>query len=641
MSARIAAAPAARNSSANEENLDEIRESLNRIEEVLNRGQHLLYGDDAESSGLADPGAVSSAAHADGPRNGHAYHSYRSTPQKPATANAVSPEYQRSPAAHPPVPPPHGGTAMTTSYHQGYSVFNAKAETESPYRTAFGSATRARTVSTHHSSTRRLSKLKKDDEEHSASARGRQIQEIKREGGRVPNLEDGVDDEDTAQDTSIEELKARIHRELEEYHRSGPLMQRRASYLRKHRASTVPRASRAGRTSTANLPATATAAGTGRTGSTGASRVPPSRPVRASKVKTPKRVVPPPPPVAQQQKQAATPARGALSHSAAPAPVARSTLKKSSATNAAAKRRAKTVAPPPSRPADVSRESMPFWERLYNDAAVLQEKRDQRAEQRRIEQEVVRARSVPRRRVYRPPAHTTYSAYYRNLQTNANGTNQSRDLSAQRARVSGNVPAQRASYVPKRTTAAAANASTKARVSASKTAASSYVSNGVPAYAAARRTSTHPASKKPTGASTPPTVPLPLGPGPRVVADEDAQQSEVADPKTSKPEKKEEPLQVRPAPAPEEHVTPPPSDRSRNVGHKLFADEDVESRGHSEEAEEAETAADLMNNANRASKVRPRDSDSDSDSEPESDDVLRKTTLHPYITPLDLSGIKK
>ena len=638
MSARIAAAPAARNGSASEENLDEIRESLNRIEEVLNRGQHLLYGDDAESSGLADPGAVSSAAHADGPRNGYAYHSYRSTPQKRATASAVSPEYQRSPVAHPPVPPRHGGTAMTTSYHQGYSVFNTKAETESPYRTASGSATRARTVSTHHSSTRRLSKLKKDDEEHSASARGRQIQEIKREGGRVPNLEDGVDDDDTAQNTSIEELKARIHRELEEYHRSGPLMQRRASHLRKHRASTVPRASRAGRTSTANLPATATAAGTGRTGSTGASRVPPPRPVRASKVKTPKRVAPPPPPVAQQQKQkkkqTATPARGALSHSAAPAPVARSTLKKSSAANAAAKPRAKTVAPPPSRLADVSRESMPCWERLYNDAAVLQEKRDQRAEQRRIEQEEVRARSVPRRRVYRPPAHTTYSAYYRNLQTNANSTNQSRDLSAQRARVSGNVPAQRASYVPKRTTAAATDANTKAKVSASKTAASSHASNGVPAHAAARRTSTHPAS-------TPPTVPLPLGPGPRVVADEGAQQSEAADPKTSKPEKKEEPLQVPPAPAPEEHVTPPPSDRSRNVSHEPFADEDVESRGHSEEAEEAETAGDLMNSANRASKVRPRDSDSDSDSEPESDDVLRKSTLHPYITPLDLSGIKK
>ncbi|CAD2220373.1 hypothetical protein AGDE_15142 [Angomonas deanei] len=66
-------------------------------------------------------------------------------------------------------------------------------------------------------------------QEMPASARGQRISELKKRGEPVPDLEEGVDENDNAQDISIDDLKARIKRELEEYRKNGPLMLRRKS----------------------------------------------------------------------------------------------------------------------------------------------------------------------------------------------------------------------------------------------------------------------------------------------------------------------------------------------------------------------------------------------------------------------------
>lgn len=608
------AAPATSNGSANVEQLDEIRESLNRIEDVLNRGQHVLYDDEADGGEPADAGAVaasSAAAHGD---SSHAYHSYHSTPLKRSVAEPVSPVHQRMPAAHPPIAPRRGAPAVEPQP----VVSPYQAAHDAAHRRPSGSATRARTASgTHHSAGRRTSKAKSEEEELSASARARQIEEIKRTSGRVPNFEDGVDDNDTAQNTSIDELKERIRRELEEYHRNGPLMHRRASYQRKQRSATVPRTFAAARVSSTKPAAAAPA-----TSSTVPPSPPPTRPAKASKVRTPKRVAPPP----------AAETRAGLSRSAAPAPVARSVPRKAATTSSTTKSRAKTVGPPASRSAHnataAAPAAKPFWERLYRDAAAQQEKRDQRAEQRRIEMEAERAKSQPVRRVHRPPAHTTYSTYYRNLQSNGESAIQSREMSANRVRAgtssSSNVPAQHTSYVPKRATAA----NEGSRAGATKPPAGGSSAGSAPAHVAARRPSAQPAARKPAASSTPP-VPLPLGPGPRAAAPEAA----TAAPPKSAAQKPTEETELRVPPAAQEERATPLPDRSRDCSHEPFGDE-AASRGQSEEADAYGAAA-----AGSTKHARARHSDSDSDSEP--DEVPQKSTPHPYVAPLDLSGIKK
>ncbi|KPA77573.1 hypothetical protein ABB37_06944 [Leptomonas pyrrhocoris] len=571
MSMRVANTPAARNGAANEENLDEIRDSLNRIEDVLNRGQHLLYGDDAEEGG--EPATVTVApAPASANRNGgHAYHSYHSTPQKGTVGNSFSSDFQQSPAAHPPAQLRNGTAQTSAAYPPARQALGGKRDAESPHPVAHekarrrlsGNAARAKTAPASHTAARGLSKSKKDEEDFSASLRARQIHKITREGGRVPNLEEGVDDSDTAQNTSLEELKARIHRELEEYHRNGPLMYRRASYQRKQRASTVPRSSEPGRTSTVKS---------------------------ASAEKAPKRMVQLTTSALQKQRQRqqTTPARGAPIRDAA-------TLKKSSSLRAASKPRAvsaaapaATVAAPAARRA-ASRSSKPFWERLYRDAAVQQERRDARVEQRRIELEAERAKYSSHHRARPSPAKATYNAYYRSLLSPANSLNQSREMMGSHSRIGeSSVPPQHTSYVPKRTTATGTSANTSAKAPASRTAAGRYAPSGAVTRAGVRQPSAQPASEKPAGASTPP-VPLPLVPGSRVKAENDAKR-DGAIAKTPKPEEEKETKKA------EEKELPVPEERDRQ---------------------------------------------SDSDLDCDTDEGPQKGSPHPYVAPLDLTALKK
>ncbi|KPI88410.1 hypothetical protein ABL78_2475 [Leptomonas seymouri] len=596
MSTGVSSVSAHRNGAANEDNLDEIKESLNRIEGVLNRGQHLLYGDEGEDSEAVDVSAVASVpAHQS---NGRAYNSYHTTPPKRSTVNAVSPDFQWPPATHTSAPP-RNGTAQAESaskslrYHQAIH--------DSSCTRISGSATRARSTLTRNSGALRLSKAKKGEEVLSVSARARRIQAIKEEGGRMPNFEEGVNDDDTAQNISIAELKARIHRELEEYHRNGPLMHRHASYQRKQRASTAPRSSEALRSSAVK------AAGVGKT---------PCRTVKTSNVKTPQCMARLPTSTLQQQRTA--PIRGVDS-----TPAGRATTK-SVGPSASVKPRPRTVVPLPSRPtpaATVAPENSgaakPFWERLYRDAAAQQEKRDQLAEQRRIELEAERAKLLPRRRVHRPQLHSTYTAYHRVLQTHPESTSGPRKLEPSLAAASGSIPPQHVSYLPKRTTATLVNTAA-AKPPTSDTAARNSAPHGALGHLAARQPSAQQETRKRADAWTP-QVPIALAPGSRVATENDVQRNRAAAVEAPKLE-----AERAPPPVPGE-LAAPLSECKHDTNRERLAD-GVGTHEHPGNI-----------GANRADEMDVKHSDPHSDS----DDGLKKTPPHPYVAPLDLSNIKK
>lgn len=479
----------------------DVRESFDRIELLLNRGQQLLYGDEAGADGNGVAAAVTSP---DGePADAGAVPTGYADPAQCSPVHSSQPPHPRTtmpPSGATGLPPrgaaaapgpssasPYGGLAPPASRAQqdqenSYQRLLAQSNAGHPPAGATGSKlrgsrVRGRTQSLAIGGKRRAARPKQEDEaDFSASVRGRMIVQLQKEGGRVPNLEEGVDAGDTAQNYTIAELKARIRRELEEYQRNGPLMQRRESFVQRSRTA-------------ASRVATGAAA--------------PSAGVKSSKRPAESRVTAPPAMTgALVRKQVRTVPASVPASKAAKRPVA-------------AQPKAKSVGGTPATTTALHRQT-PFWERLYRDAATQQERRDQRVEQRRVAEE--KARTVHKARRANPaaaPVHSTYSAYYRPLQLDAASRSHSRDRSAKsRSGTNGTiVPPQHTSYVPR----PQAHNGAAAGMSASKSSLISTHSTGeVPARVAApRRASTF--SGSPNGsksmvgaASASPAAPSPL-----------------------------------------------------------------------------------------------------------------------------------
>lgn len=210
-----------------------------------------------------------------------------------------------------------------------------------------------------------------------ASARAREIAKIRRASGRVPDLEEGVDPNDISQDVPIETLKERIHRELEEYRRTGPIMQRKVS-----KAGVV--------TTTFAAP-------------------------------KPRQLMPPPSrdpersPIQRGLPQRSEPVRQAGERGRALQREPRDPMMKArhptrsqppaSSAQAAKAKQQQTYSRAISAPAPSRGDGQaPVWMRLYQDATVQQERMKQRREQQR-EVEAARHRGLlrPSRSVQRPP----------------------------------------------------------------------------------------------------------------------------------------------------------------------------------------------------------------------------------------------
>ncbi|KAK7197085.1 hypothetical protein NESM_000653100 [Novymonas esmeraldas] len=461
----------------------DVKDSFDRIEELLNRGQQLLYGDEAADGAAASPDGEPADAGA------AAYGSYPSSSYKdPRNYGAGI----TAPAGLPPRSSAAAAAASSPSHSQLAS--RSQRDAENPYQRLLqesnlrlprkttskqrGSRAIARAGTTSTGSKRRLSRSKKDEEEEmSASARGRQIAQIQREGGRLPNLEEGVDASDTVQNLTIEELKERIRRELDEYQRSGPLMQRRPSYQRQQRAAAAKRAA----------------------------------------IKTKGATKSPVPPARQQAPRVVPRSRGGAPHTA-PARSAAASPSSLFATSASA---AKPGVPARTVSRSVARSSSaapPFWERLYRDGAAQQQKRDQRAEQRRVEEEKEHAAVKPRRVTapLPPPVHSTYSAYYRPLQMDTGSRSGSYDLQAKSAPI----PPQRTSYLPR----TQARSPLAAATSKSSTAPTSQLSTDAPARIAALRRPSAPSGAQVSGSAKPPAVPLAPPLKPKIEEEEEQQQ---------------------------------------------------------------------------------------------------------------------
>ncbi|KAG5485506.1 hypothetical protein LSCM1_07592 [Leishmania martiniquensis] len=376
MYAKTAAAPA--NGIVNghsAESIDDIKDSLDRIERLLNCGQQLLYGDEAvdgEGGAASLEGVPAGAAPASIPIARHvdvSYDSYQSSSQRRQNPSRGVGGGGRL-AAHRQLPPaaPHSLPPRNTTN-----------PLSSPQRTPPYHASRARENPISTSSKQCPPRFKK--EKMSASLRGRQIAQIQKEGGMVPNLEEGVDASDTAQNMTIAELKERIHRELEEYRRFGPLMHRLESYQRRQRAAVTKRAPANKKGGLRPFPAGTTAA--------------------------------PPTPASRLVKQVPTPGPGVALHRAPSHPGVHA---------AAAVTTSGPQAAPASRHVEKSKNvtqacstlqksqgQAPFWERLYRETAIQQEKRDQRAEQRSVVKR--RAKQKPYPSVVAPPLQSTYSGH--------------------------------------------------------------------------------------------------------------------------------------------------------------------------------------------------------------------------------------
>ncbi|KAG5486055.1 hypothetical protein LSCM4_06762 [Leishmania orientalis] len=400
------------------ESIDDIKDSLDRIERLLNCGQQLLYGDEAiDGEGAAaspkeEPLAAASvsipiARHVD-----VSYDSYQSSSQRRQSPSRgfggvgrLAAHHHLTSATHLGLPPRDSGpSAAASSAHSPQST--------PQYQASRARANPVSTVSKHH-----LPRFKR---ELSASIRGRQIAQIQKEGGMVPNLEEGVDASDTAQNMTIAELKERIHRELEEYRRFGPLMHRLESCRRRQRTAVTKRAPINKRSALGPFPAATTSA----------------PPTLASK------------PV----KQIPTPAPGAALHGAP----SRSTVHTAAAAATSgpqglpASRRVKKSANTTQARSTLqhSQGQTRFWERLYREPAVHQEKRDQRAEQRRMVKR--RAKQNPSLPVVTPLGQNAYRGHLHPVQMNKGSRTASCELLSKQTLGCSCTPPQPGSSLPKR-----------------------------------------------------------------------------------------------------------------------------------------------------------------------------------------------
>ncbi|CAG9569685.1 conserved hypothetical protein [Leishmania major strain Friedlin] len=256
---KTAASPAndlvSSSSNSNGELVDDIKESLDRIEKLLNRGQQLLYGDGAAdgkkaySEGAAvtpdgepadaDTVSIPTARHVDAncgsyqlPSDTHVGLPLRGTGTS-AAANA---------SLYPQSTSQHSASHFQRNSEKLYQRLSGESNHRYPSQNGSNrSSLHARPHANRASvGSNRLPPGFKD--KVLVSVRGRRIVQIQKEGGIVPNFEEGLDAHDTPQNFTIEELKARIHRELEEYRRLGPLMNRYKSFRRRQCVTVAKRA---------------------------------------------------------------------------------------------------------------------------------------------------------------------------------------------------------------------------------------------------------------------------------------------------------------------------------------------------------------------------------------------------------------
>ncbi|CBZ24226.1 conserved hypothetical protein [Leishmania mexicana MHOM/GT/2001/U1103] len=242
-------------SSSSGDPVDDIKESLDRIEKLLNRGQQLLYGDDAadgmeaygegaavslgEDLGDADAVSIPTARHVDA--NCGSYQ------LPPGTRLGLPPRGAGVGAAanvllYPQSTPQHPANRFQRNSEKLYQRLSGETNHRHPLqkganRSSLHPRPRANPVSM--GNKRLLPGFGKD--KLLVSVRGRRVVQIQKEGGIVPNFEDGLDPYDTPQNITIEELKERIRRELEEYRRMGPLMHRYESLRRQKRVTVAKR----------------------------------------------------------------------------------------------------------------------------------------------------------------------------------------------------------------------------------------------------------------------------------------------------------------------------------------------------------------------------------------------------------------
>lgn len=356
-----------------------VADSLNRIEKLLDRGQQLLYGDDDynEVSPVSDTGepldsSVSGVVRQKGYYSSHAVVAAAAAAPPPPPAAAPPPSKltgkpsrgMRGAAAAAPNTMSRSHQDLETSYQKLLASNRQKQKVNgSRHHLHSGIKPLASTPSR----LRLSGSGERDTVSFSASARAREIAQIKKSGGSVPNLEDGVDANDTPQNITIEELKARIHRELEEYQRNGPIMLRRPSYAKK---------------------------GT----------------IRPDSIRRP--ITPQPKttttPAATRLRASATPAATRVSQRQAVKPqVSRTVVGPNRATGAKkpSAPASQVKQPSPARrqasTSPTTTSSIPIWERLYHDASA-QQKRSQRLKDRHLEAEVAR-RTPPKKQTRTSP----------------------------------------------------------------------------------------------------------------------------------------------------------------------------------------------------------------------------------------------
>lgn len=182
-----------------DDSIEDIKDSLDRIEELLTRGHQLLYGEENAENALSPL-----------------------TPKddEQAPKAAVAPRVGATPSGRGAPRPGAVRPIHVVSQPTGLPSRNAPAAAAAEQWSA-PRKSRAESSLRH----QRLSAGHEEDSLsiHESAAR---IRNARAKGRPLPNLEEGIDENDVARSISLDELKARIHRELEEYRRNGPVMKR-------------------------------------------------------------------------------------------------------------------------------------------------------------------------------------------------------------------------------------------------------------------------------------------------------------------------------------------------------------------------------------------------------------------------------
>lgn len=349
-----------------DESVGDIKESLNRIEELLHRGHELLYNEEHE-----EENAVSSVS-----RNDHTEEEEEMLVPVPALSPSRPAPRHQQPTASATTARPVKTVAQSTAYTRDPEPYRYHSQSRELGRST---ATNTAAGASHSRHPRRS--LGESENIFESAARARAAGAGKGRG--VPAVEEGVDD-DTAQDFSLIDLKARIHRELEEYRRNGPLMMRRKSVQREHarRAKLAAKKQQVGPAAAREQAAVAAHHPLRKSATPPASK---SRATAPAPRATGTRLSGP---VGNNASRPVTcGGAGAFRSTAPPAP-RRQTTTTAAARTTGGPARSKTVGAS-SSPAAVAKSGaarQPFWERLYNDAAIQQEKLDRMREQARVEE---------------------------------------------------------------------------------------------------------------------------------------------------------------------------------------------------------------------------------------------------------------